>query len=129
MRCFPTLIIAATLAKSVVSAPVHLCCCSTCHFDGTVTAKEADAVIATVNTFVPQATATLSSIFTKKPEFDAILLATALVKSEIKSLDTQTKVLDACLIDKTSPSYVAAVNALVTQISSSFASTMIAYSI
>ncbi|GAN06024.1 hypothetical protein MAM1_0108d05500 [Mucor ambiguus] len=72
-------------------------------------------------------TTVLSSTAIQKPEFGAIPLATALVKSEIKSLDTQTKVLNACLIDKTSPSYVAAANALVTQINIFFAFARAAY--
>lgn len=86
---------------------------------GTVTAKEADAVIATVSTLVSQATVALSSIVTKKPEFDAILLATALIRSDIKNLDTQTKTFDSCLFTKTPAFHLTTVSALVTQINSS----------
>ncbi|CAO0800093.1 unnamed protein product [Mucor circinelloides] len=100
-----------------------------CAVAGTVTAEEADAVIATVTTLVPQVTAALSSIVTKKPEFDAIFLATALVKTDIKNLDTQTKTLDTCLIAKTPASHLAAANALVTQINNSFASAKTAFGI
>ena len=100
-----------------------------CAVAGTVTAEEADAVIATVTTLVPQVTAALSSIVTKKPEFDAIFLATALVKTDIKNLDTQTTTLDTCLIAKTPASHLTAANALVTQINNSFASAKTAYGI
>ncbi|GAN05338.1 hypothetical protein MAM1_0088d04808 [Mucor ambiguus] len=62
----------------------------------TITDEKADVFIVTVSTLVSQATAALSSIVVKKPEFDTILLATALVKSDIKNLDTQSKALDTC---------------------------------
>jgi hypothetical protein len=71
----------------------------------------------------------LTSIVTKKPQFDAILLATALVKTDIKNLDTQTKALDTCLVAKTPASHLAAANALVAQINTSFATAKTAYGI
>ncbi|CAO0800581.1 unnamed protein product [Mucor circinelloides] len=100
-----------------------------CAVSGTVTTEEADAVLSTVTTLVPQVTSALTSIVTKKPQFDAIFLATALVKSDIKNLDTQTKTLDTCLIAKTPASHLAAANALVAQINTSFASAKTAYGI
>ncbi|KAG2190887.1 hypothetical protein INT46_002157 [Mucor plumbeus] len=100
-----------------------------CAVSGTVTAEEADAVLAVVNTLVPQVSAALTSIVTKKPQFDAILLATALVKSDIKNLDTQTKTLDTCLIAKTPASHLTAANALVAQINASFATAKTVYGI
>ncbi|GAN11327.1 hydrophobic surface binding protein [Mucor ambiguus] len=100
-----------------------------CAFTGTVTTEEADAVLNTVSALVPQVSAALTSIVTKKPQFDAILLATTLVKSDIKNLDSQTKTLDTCLLAKTPASHLTAANALVTQINNSFASAKTAYGI
>lgn len=100
-----------------------------CAFTGTVTTEEADAVLNTVSTLVPQVSAALTSIVTKKSQFDAIFLATSLVKSDIKNLDSQTKTLDTCLLAKTPASHLTAANALVDQINTSFATAKTAYGI
>lgn len=98
----------------------------------TVTLEEADAVLAIVGNLVPKITGSLSAIVTKKPQFDAILLATLLVKNDIKSLDTQTKTLYTCLVNKTPtdpPSYLQTANGYVAQIQAGFASAKTAYGI
>ncbi|KAI9478614.1 MAG: hydrophobic surface binding protein A-domain-containing protein [Benjaminiella poitrasii] len=100
-----------------------------CAVSGTVTAEEADAVIGVVDTLVPQVSAALSAIVTKKPEFDAILLATVLVKGDIKNLDTQTDTLSTCLINKTPSTHTAEANALLAEIDASFTAAKSAYGI
>jgi hypothetical protein len=100
-----------------------------CAVSVTITTEEADAVLGVVTTLVPEVVASLNSIVVKKPEFDAIFLATALVKGDIKNLDSQTKALDTCLINKTPASHLPAANDLIAQIDASFASAKQAYGI
>jgi hypothetical protein len=78
---------------------------------------------------VPQVTGSLSSISAKKPQFDAIFLATGLVKNAIKNLNGGTTTLDTCLINKTPAAYLATANGYVTQINAAFASTRQTYGI
>jgi hypothetical protein len=78
---------------------------------------------------VPEIEGALSSIVTKKPEFDAIFLATALVKGDIKNLDSQTKALDTCLVAATPADYLDAANGYVTRIDNAFATAKTAYGI
>ncbi|GAA5804778.1 hypothetical protein EDC94DRAFT_620250 [Helicostylum pulchrum] len=99
---------------------------------GAITLPEADAVLATVEVLVPKVTSALSAITSKKSQFDAIFLATAIVKNDIKALDTQTKTLDACLIAKTPidpPSYLITANGYVTEINNAFSAARSAYGI
>ncbi|KAI8975157.1 hydrophobic surface binding protein A-domain-containing protein [Mycotypha africana] len=100
-----------------------------CAVSGTVTDEEAQAVLAVVSDLVPDVTAALASIVSKKSQFDAILLATTLVKNDIKNLDSQTNTLDTCLLAKTPSAYKTQANGLVTQISNAFASAKSAYGI
>ncbi|KAI8082279.1 hypothetical protein BDF21DRAFT_338683, partial [Thamnidium elegans] len=99
---------------------------------GTITLPEADAVLDTVQVLVPKVTDALSAITSKKSQFDAIFLATTIVKTDIKALDAQTKTLDACLIAKTPtdpPSYLETANGYVTEINNAFAAARSAYGI
>ncbi|GAA5810874.1 hypothetical protein MFLAVUS_004302 [Mucor flavus] len=99
---------------------------------GSITLPEADAVLATVKVLVPKVTGALSAITSKKSQFDAIFLATTIVKTDIKALDTQTKTLDACLIAKTPTdpaSYLITANGYVTEINNAFSTTRTAYGI
>ncbi|GAA5799428.1 hypothetical protein EDC94DRAFT_557010 [Helicostylum pulchrum] len=99
---------------------------------GAITLPEADAVLSTVEVLVPKVTGALSAIVTKKSQFDAVFLATALVKKDIAALDTQTKTLDTCLIAKTPtdpPSYLEAANGYVAEIDSAFSAAKTAYGI
>ncbi|CAO3642762.1 unnamed protein product [Mucor hiemalis] len=103
-----------------------------CAIASTVALDEADAVLAVVGDLVPKVSNALTAITTKKPQFDAILLATLLVKGDIKNLDTQTKTLDTCLLAKTPtspPSYLDTANGYVTTINNAFASAKTAYGI
>lgn len=79
---------------------VSIDCCTTY---GIVTAEEADIVITIVATLVPKVSAGLTSIVSKKFQFDAIPLATALVKTDIKKLDTQTTAFDSFWSPRLSP--------------------------
>ncbi|CAO3627022.1 unnamed protein product [Mucor hiemalis] len=105
-------------------------CCATP--PTTVTTDEADAVLGVVATLVPKITGSLTAIVSKKPQFDAILLATLLVKGDIKNLDAQTKTLYTCLVNKTPaspPSYLITANGYVSQIQAGFANAKTAYGI
>jgi hypothetical protein len=100
-----------------------------CAVSGTVNSEEADAVIAVVTNLVPEVEDVLDAIVVKKPEFDAIFLATALVKGDIKNLDGQTKTLDTCLVNKTPASHLPAANDLVGRINTAFAAAKTAYGV
>ncbi|KAI7900775.1 hydrophobic surface binding protein A-domain-containing protein, partial [Cokeromyces recurvatus] len=100
-----------------------------CAIASTFNTEEADAVLAVISNLVPDVTASLTSIVNKKPEFDAILLATVLVKGDIKNLDTQTKTLDTCLIAKTPSTHIDQANAYVADINNAFSSAKTAYGI
>ncbi|KAI9343695.1 hypothetical protein BD770DRAFT_414403 [Pilaira anomala] len=94
--------------------------------------KAADAVLSTVSNLIPQITGTLGAIEVKKPQFDAILLAPTIVKNDIKNLDTQTRTLNTCLIDKTlldPPSYLQTANSYASQINAAFVSVKSKYGV
>ncbi|KAI9359455.1 hypothetical protein BD770DRAFT_319743, partial [Pilaira anomala] len=115
------------LEKALKKAGVD--CCVDTH---AVTLEEADGVLSTVGGLIPRITGTLTAITTKKPQFDAILLATTIVKNDVKNLDTQTRALNTCLINKTPtspPAYLEAANAAAAQINAAFASAKAAYGI
>ncbi|KAI9338331.1 hypothetical protein BD770DRAFT_331435, partial [Pilaira anomala] len=104
-------------------------CCVDTH---TITLEEADAVLSTVSNLIPQITGTLGAIEVKKPQFDAILLATTIVKNDIKNLDTQTRTLNTCLINKTPldpPSYLQTANSYASQINAAFVSAKSKYGV
>lgn len=86
-------------------------------------------MLGVVATVVPEIEGALTSITTKKPEFDAIFLATTLVKGDIKNLDTQLKTLDTCLVAVTPAQYLDDANAYVERVDSAFATTKTAYGI
>lgn len=95
-----------------------------CAIVGYATSEETTGVLAEVGTLVPKVVQTIDSIKAKKPQFDAILLATLIVKNDLKNLESQTKALDTCLIAKTPlspPEFRVQADAYVAQIDASFA--------
>lgn len=102
------------------------CCVTT---GAVITAEEATAVLGVVGGLAPKVVAALNAIQTKKPDFDAIFLATLLVKGDIKNLDTQTKTLDTCLLARTPPANVDQANTLVATINNAFAAAKKTYGI
>ncbi|KAI7906256.1 uncharacterized protein BX663DRAFT_558787 [Cokeromyces recurvatus] len=109
------------LLKSTTTA----CCAVTT----TVSNEEADAVISVIDTVVPQIEAALAAITVKKPEFDAVLLATNIVKGDIKNLDSQVTTLDNCLVAVTPDSYLDVANGYVTRVRTAFDTAEDAYGI
>ncbi|GAA5805031.1 hypothetical protein HPULCUR_010544 [Helicostylum pulchrum] len=91
---------------------------------------DANAFLSVVNTMVPLVQGALASIVSKRPEFDAIFLATSIVKTDIKNLNNQAnQLLDNCLFDVTPPSHTAIATTHVTVIKSAFATAKTAYGI
>lgn len=95
----------------------------------TVSEEEAAAVISVVNTIVPEIENALSAIVSKKPQFDAVLLATAIVKSDLKNLNTELTALDKCLLAVTPADDLAVAQGYVDRINTAFASANTAYGI
>ncbi|KAI9482697.1 MAG: hypothetical protein EXX96DRAFT_555347 [Benjaminiella poitrasii] len=110
-----------TLLKTATTA----CCAVT----STVSAEEAAAVINVVDIVVPQIEAALSVITDKKSQFDAILLATALVKADIKNLDSELTSLDTCLIAATPADVLDTANGYVDRVRAAFDAAEDAYGI
>lgn len=71
---------------------------SDCCTISTISDEEANAILAVVEDLVPDIVSTLATLDSKKPQFDAVLLATLIVKTDIKNLDTKTTSLDICLL-------------------------------
>ncbi|KAI8059384.1 uncharacterized protein B0P05DRAFT_574878 [Gilbertella persicaria] len=102
---------------------------SCCVQKTTVTDEEAAAVLNVISTLVPNIETTLSSLVSKKSQFDTILLATTLVKTDIKNLKTQTSALDTCLVAVTPSAYTTDANGYVTRVNAAFTSASTAYGI
>ncbi|GAA5808292.1 hypothetical protein MFLAVUS_001682 [Mucor flavus] len=101
-----------------------------CAVNTVATTADADDFLGVVNTMVPLVQGALTSIVAKKPEFDAIFLATAIVKTDIKNLNDQAnQLLDNCLFDVTPPSHTAIATAYVSDIKSAFTTAKSAYGI
>jgi hypothetical protein len=62
-----------------------------------VSDADAQTVLNEVAILVPDIVTALTTLNSKKSQFDAILLADAIVDSDIKSLKTKTVALDTCL--------------------------------
>ena len=58
-------------------------------------------MLAIVGAFVTRTPSALEEIAARKSEFDALLLTSALVKSDVKNLQNYTEVLTTCLLAKT----------------------------
>ncbi|KAI8976504.1 hypothetical protein BDB01DRAFT_803131 [Pilobolus umbonatus] len=84
------------------------CCVDT---GAVITDDEAVAVLTVVQGISPNIQATLGSVVAKKPEFDAVALATNILKNDITTLDASTDALIACLIGRTPTTYTDAANA------------------
>lgn len=102
---------------------------SACTISGTVSDTDAQTILAQVDTLVPKVESALSSIVTKKPDFDKVLLVTALVTKDIKNLKTKTDALDNALLSATPASYKDQANAYVARINKAFADAYTAYGI
>lgn len=92
-----------------------------CVVTGVITSDEATGVLTTVGVLVPKVSDAIAAINAKKSQFDAIFLATTIVKTDLKNLEAATKALDTCLVNKTpltppefkiqADAYVATINA------------------
>jgi hypothetical protein len=103
---------------------------SCCAVSQVVTSADADAFLGVVEDMVPLIQGALASIVTKKPEFDAIFLATTLVKADIKNLNIKSNnLLDTCLFRVTPTDYIPIANQYVGNIKTAFASARTAYGI
>lgn len=71
----------------------------------------------------------MEAIFAKKTEFDAILFTTAIVKGDVKDLDTQTKALINCIVRGCPASQLPIANELADRINDHFIAAKIAYGI
>ncbi|KAK4513865.1 uncharacterized protein ATC70_005871 [Mucor velutinosus] len=111
--------------ESKLKAATTSCCAVT----STVSEEDATAVFSVVGVVVPEIESALSAIVTKKPQFDAVLLATSLVKTDIKNLNTEVNSLDTCLIAVTPADDLANANAYVDRVNTAFASAKTAYGI
>lgn len=101
-----------------------------CAVNTVATTADANDFLGVVNTMVPLVQGALTSIVAKKPEFDAIFLATSIVKTDIKNLNNQAnQLLDNCLFDVTPPSHTAIATAHVNAIKSAFTTAKSAYGI
>lgn len=113
-----------TLESYLKSATTACCAVTT-----TVSEEDATAVIGVVDTIVPEIEDALSAIVAQKSQFDAVLLATALVKADIKSLQTELQSLDTCLLAVTPSDDAAVAQAYVDRITAAFATADTAYGI
>ncbi|GAN05215.1 hydrophobic surface binding protein [Mucor ambiguus] len=111
--------------ETKLKAAITSCCAVTT----TVSEEDATAVFSVVGVVVPEIENALSAIVTKKPQFDAVLLATSLVKTDIKNLNTEVNSLDTCLIAVTPAADLANANAYVGRVNTAFASAKTAYGI
>lgn len=102
---------------------------SCCAVTTTVSEEDATAVFSVVGTLVPEIEDALTAITTKKSQFDAVVLATTLVKSDIKNLNTEVNALDTCLIAVTPADDLANANAYVARVTAAFAAANTAYGI
>jgi uncharacterized protein YfcZ (UPF0381/DUF406 family) len=102
---------------------------SCCAVTTTVTEEDATAVLSVVGTLVPEIENALTAITNKKSQFDAVLLATSLVKADIKNLNTEVNALDTCLIAVTPTDDLTAANAYVSRVTTAFTAADTAYGI
>ncbi|KAG2230233.1 hypothetical protein BDF21DRAFT_343698 [Thamnidium elegans] len=116
--------------EQVLEARLKTAGTSCCAVSAVASTADADAFLDVVDTMVPLVQGALTSIVTKKPEFDAIFLATTIVKTDIKNLNNQAnQLLDNCLFDVTPPSHTAIATTHVAAIKSAFATAKTAYGI
>lgn len=113
-----------TLETNLKSATTACCAVTT-----TVSEEDAAAVIAVVDTIVPEIEDALSAIVGKKAQFDAVLLATAIVKADLKNLNTELTALDTCLLAVTPADVADVAQAYVDRINTAFAAANTAYGI
>ena len=100
-----------------------------CAVTSVVSDEEAVAVLDVVEDLVPQVEGALTSISDKKSQFDAIVLATTLVKGDIGRLHTQTSALDTCLVAVTPSLYLTEANGYVDRIEAAFEAAETVYGI
>jgi hypothetical protein len=107
-----------------LKAATTACCAVT-----SATVEEAAAVISVVDTIVPEIETALSDIVNQKPQFDAVLLATAIVKGDLKNLNTELTALDTCLVAATPSDYTSVAQGYVDRVNAAFAAADAAYGI
>ncbi|KAG2199616.1 hypothetical protein INT46_004608 [Mucor plumbeus] len=113
-----------TLETKLKAATTSCCAVTT-----TVTEEDATAVLSVVGTLVPEIEDALTAITNKKSQFDAVLLATSLVKADIKNLNTEVNALDTCLIAVTPTDDLTAANAYVSRVTAAFTAADTVYGI
>ncbi|KAI8985415.1 hypothetical protein BDB01DRAFT_759343 [Pilobolus umbonatus] len=92
-----------------------------------ITGDEATAVLTVVQGLSPDIQSTLTSVINKKPEFDAVPLATNILKNDIITLDASTDGLIECLISRSPASHLTAANAEKATIDAAFDAAKAAY--
>lgn len=105
---------------------------SCCTFGQTVTYEEADAILEKVSSVVPTVAETLNIVRNKKPQFDALMFATSIIRTDIKKLHTHSNILNECLIEAMpsgSPSHLFTAFEYSQQINSAFELTKTHYNI
>ncbi|KAG2208257.1 hypothetical protein INT47_006113, partial [Mucor saturninus] len=100
-----------------------------CAITATVSDEEATAVFGLVGDFVPDITNSFDVIISKKPEFDALLLATNIAKADIKTLSGYLRQVDGCLIAVTPEPLLATVQSYMDTIDAKLVATYAAYNI
>ncbi|CAO3677112.1 hypothetical protein G6F70_001635 [Rhizopus microsporus] len=113
-----------TLENLIKQANTDCCAVTT-----VVSTEDANAVLAVVQTLVPDIESALDAIVTKKPQFDAVPLATSIVKGDIKNLQAKVTTLDNCILAVTPSDFTTAANEYVGRINNAFSKADTAYGI
>jgi hypothetical protein len=114
-----------TSLETLLKAANTACCATTT----TVSTEEATAVFTVVAGVVPDITGALDSIINKKADFSAVILATTIVKADLKSLNALLKTLDGCLIAVTPAALLTSAQAYIDTINAKFTSAYTTYGI
>lgn len=112
-----------TLESLITTATTDCCAVSS------ATEEEALAVLVVVDKLVTDIVTALNNIDSKKPQFDAVLLATAIVKSDIKNLKTKTNSLDTCLLNAAPADLKTRAQGYINTINTAFATAYTVYGI
>lgn len=94
-----------------------------------VNEEEANAVINVVKTLIPDIQDALNTIVSKKDQFEDVALATTIVKTDIKNLETKVNALDKCILAVTPSDFTSVANVYIGQVNSAFAGAKSAYGI
>ncbi|KAG0948500.1 hypothetical protein G6F57_008247 [Rhizopus arrhizus] len=111
--------------ESLVKTANNNCCAMT----NVVNEEEANAVINVVKTLIPDIQNALNTIVSKKDQFEDVALATTIVKTDIKSLESKVNALDKCILAVTPSDFTSVANVYIGQVNTAFAGAKSAYGI